>query len=242
MHLVSRIAAGALALSGLAFAVPTSPHSSLLTRQETIDCRCDFGLCFYGETLTVDDYIAYLRQYYPATDRYVLYTGESQKQASNFVRLNTDYFYYNNFFDGATSKHYYTQWPIKQDSQGRGDCYRPDDGDASSIAIARAARTEVLVFGGVEYLTLGKDGWFATKEVPELRTNIRNNLLNEITHMQKGATAPDQVLATEDADMNIAYVNGQSGPNASGTFGACSSTTEAPTCDSPGNNADLHEE
>lgn len=242
MHLVSRIAAGALALSGLALAAPPSPPSSLLARQEIIECRCAFDECFYGEQLTVDDYIDYLRQYYPATDRYVLYTGGSQNQASDFVRLNTDYFYYNNFFDGATSEHYYTQWPIKQDSQGRGDCYRPDDADAASIAIARAARTEVRVFGGVEYLTLGQTGWFATKEVPELRTNIRNQQLNKITHMQKGATAPDQVLATEDADMNIVYVDGQSGPNAGGTYGDCSSTTEPPTCDSPGNNADLHEE
>lgn len=242
MHLVSRIAAGALALSGLALAAPASPHSSLLTRQETIECRCEFDECFYGDQLTEDNYIDYLNQYYPATDHYILYTAGSENQAVNFVQTNADYFYYGDFFDAFKSAHYLTQWPAKEDSQGRGVCYRPDDADAASVAIARAARTEIRVFGGVEYLTKGQTSWFATKEVPELRTNIENKLLNKITHMQNGATKPDEVLATEDADMNISYLDGQSGPNASGTFGDCSSTTEAPTCDSPGNDAALHEE
>jgi hypothetical protein len=54
-------------------------------------------------------------------------------------------------------------------------------------------------------------------------------------HMVGGATNPDDVLAEENAAGDITFVNGHSEgeTNATGTFGDCSSTEDAPTCDNP---------
>jgi hypothetical protein len=215
------LAVAFLSLSSFAFAAPVSRSSHGLNRRE--DCE-------YGDQLTVDDYVGYLREYYTNTDKYVLYSGGSKDQAINFVDLNTDYKFYNDFFDSTRSEHYLTKWP--QDENG---CYRPDDADASSAAIGIVATGDIRVFGGVEWQSKGATSWFATKEIPAIRDSINGGTLNKILHMVGGATGVDDVLAEENANGDITFVNGHSDTetNATGTFGDCSSTEDAPTCDNP---------
>jgi hypothetical protein len=210
-----------LSFSGVAFAAPVSPHGHALSRRE--DCE-------YGDRLTVKDYVEYLQEYYTDTGKYVLYSGGSKDQAVNFVGLNTDYKFYDDFYDSTRSEHYLTKWP--QDENG---CYRPDDADASSEAIGTVATGDIRVFGGVEWQEKGARSWFATKEVPAIRTSINAGTLSKMLHMVGGATGPDDVLAEENGAGDITFVNGhnEGETNATGTFGDCSSTEDAPTCDNP---------
>jgi hypothetical protein len=209
-----------LAFSGLAFAAPISQNGNALLPRD--DCE-------YGERLTLADYVAYLQKYYPATDHYLLYTGGSEPQAANFQTLNAGYYKYSDFYDATVSEHFLEQWPEVD------GCFRPEDAEAASVAIATVAAGEVLVFGGVEYQTKGPNSFFTTKEVPVLKDNINSGQLNKITHMVRDATKPEDVLATEDAAGTITFAEGHSNTetNASGTFGDCSTTLDPPTCDIP---------
>lgn len=209
-----------LTFSGLAFAAPISKNgNALLPRAE----------CEYGERLTLVDYVAYLQQYYPATDHYLLYTGGSEPQATNFQNLNAGYYKYSDFYDASVSDHFLTQWPEVD------GCFRPENAEEASKAISTVATSEILVFGGVEYQTEGPNSFFTTKEVPILKDRINGGQLNKITHMVKDATKPEDVLATEDASGTITFAEGHSDTetNASGTFGDCSTTLDPPTCDIP---------
>jgi hypothetical protein len=222
---LSALSLGVLAFSGLAFAAPISQNGTVSNRAEP---------CEYGERLTLDDYTAYLKKYYPATDHYLLYTGESEPQAVNFQNLNSGYYRYADFYDITVSEHFLEQWP--KDANG---CYRPEDAEAASVAIATVATTDILVFGGVEYQTKGPNSFYTTKEVPVLRTNINSGQLNKITHMIRDATSPTDVLATENANGDITFADGHSNTetNASGSFGDCSTTLDPPTCDIETTNA-----
>ncbi|KAF1920972.1 hypothetical protein BDU57DRAFT_509485 [Ampelomyces quisqualis] len=217
---LSAISLYVLAFSGLTFAAPISQNSKVLLP------RAD---CEYGERLTLADYVAYLKKYYPATDHYLLYTAGSEAQATNFQGLNAGYYKYSDFYDASISDHFLEQWPEVD------GCFRPEDAEAASVAIATVATSEVLVFGGVEYQTKGPNSFFTTKELPVLKDNINNGQLNKITHMVRDATRPEDVLATEDAAGTITFAAGHTNTetNASGTFGDCSTTLDPPTCDIP---------
>lgn len=61
-----------------------------------------------GKIITRDEYVAYLKKYYPKTDNYILYTGYSVDQVKAFQKANPGkgYYYYDDFFDAEKSEHY----------------------------------------------------------------------------------------------------------------------------------------
>nr|POE54260.1 hypothetical protein CFP56_63563 [Quercus suber] len=250
MYSTFHTAFAVLALAGIVFAAPVSKNGSTLIARATIDCDClSNDECFYGKQLTLDDYVAYLKQYYSAVDHYMLYSGGSVAQVRSFQSAgNNDYFFYDDFFDSDVSEHYLTQWPAMMDSKGRGTgglCYRMDDADASSESISMVVDGEVLVFGAVQWQTKGSTSFFATKEVGNLQAKIKAGTLNKITHMIEDATSPSDVLATENGNRKITYAAGQKQgtPNASGDpdSGDCTTTEAPPTCDNPSGNSEIHD-
>lgn len=93
---------------------------------------------------------AYGKKYYTDSDQFLLYSGNSKDQVTNFQQAgNTGFYYYNDLFDSETSEHYLTQWPAMKDTTTGGICYRPDDADESSMAISMLATGEVYVFVSV---------------------------------------------------------------------------------------------
>lgn len=62
MSLTSRITISLLALSGAVLAAPVSHNGTVSAkRDDTIDCDCTYlssdGYCYYGDKLTLDDYL-----------------------------------------------------------------------------------------------------------------------------------------------------------------------------------------
>lgn len=119
---------------------------------------------------------------------------------------------------------------------------------AASRAMSWVATGDVLVFGGARYKTDGPESYFARHEIGHLHAGLRNGRISSINHMEKGATRPSQVLATEDADGNFSFKNGhqEGDENASGSYGVCNLAIEttpiigpvltiidAMTCDAP---------
>lgn len=215
-----------LTFSTIVHAIPVSQDGNALSPR----AECDDGT--YGKQITLKEYVDYLKKYYTKTDKYMLYTANSDNQAVNFQQSNSDYLYFEDFFNSDVSDHYKKAFPPHKDDP---NCWRLDDGEAQSIAIAMVASGDVIVFGGVQWQSKGKKSFFATKEIPELRKNIRNGTLKKITHMVKDATDRDEILATEDADGKQTFTSGHNKDeaNASGTFGDCTSTLDPPTCDIP---------
>ncbi|OAK95733.1 hypothetical protein IQ06DRAFT_352017 [Phaeosphaeriaceae sp. SRC1lsM3a] len=218
-----------LAFSTLVCAIPVSPYGKALTPRAD---ECTDENPHYGTQITEQEYIDYLKKYYPNTDKYMLYSANSDNQAFNFQSSNAGYFYYEDFFNAGVSQHYAEAFPPHPDNS---ECWRMDDGEASSIAIAKVASGDVIVFGAVEWQTKGPKSFFATKEVDKLRDSIRAGTLSKITHMLKDATTREEVLATEDVDGKQSFTDGHSAgeSNASGTFGDCTTTLDPPTCDIP---------
>lgn len=163
-----------------------------------------------GTQITLDEYIAYLKQYYPDTDKYIEYSGGSKDQVENFQKNNPGYYYYEDFFDGDTSAHFYTAFPLSDD--------RLDDGEASSEAISKVATKQITVFGAVEYQTEeGKSSFYTNFEAPSNIEGVKSGRLESINHMVKDATDPSQILAKEDGEGVITYQPGyeEGTPNAS---------------------------
>jgi len=52
-----------------------------------------------GSTITFDEYVAYLKEYYTKTDQYIEYSGFSEPQVRAFQAKNPGYYYYADFFD-----------------------------------------------------------------------------------------------------------------------------------------------
>jgi hypothetical protein len=210
-------------LSASAFAAPISQNGTVLR------ARAD---CEYGNRLEFDDYFFYLLQNYP-TDKILLWSGGSIEQVQAFKGPNPDYLYYRDVFTYKDGNPYARTWP--KDENG---CYRPDDAEASSRAIAAVATGQVLVFGAVQWQQTqgGRNSYFGLKEIPELRRGFNSGRLSKILHMVKDTLDPSQVLAEEDVNGKITYVNGNADgtPNSTGQFGDCSAGT-APPCDVPGN-------
>lgn len=217
---------GLAAFSTFISALPVSPNGEALTTR----AECDDG--YYGKQIEEWEYMNYLTDYYPDTDKYMLYSAGSDNQCVNFQQSNPGYYWYDDFFNADVSEHYTKRFPPHPDDE---NCWRMDNGEASSIAIAKTASTEIIVFGAVEWHSKGRDSFFATKEVEWLQTNITAGTLNKITHMVRDATDRQDILATEDANENLSFADGHNDDeaNASGTFGDCTSTLDPPTCDIP---------
>lgn len=145
-------------------------------------------------------YIAYLKKYFPQTDRYILYTGGSENQVKKFIEANPGYNYYGTLFNAHSSTHpWYKEFNEEVDE---------DDAEASSIALAKTLSGNVLVFGGIEYKTKGNNSFFTTKEVPELHKGLKDGRIKSINHMIKGATQASQILAKEDKDGKFTWQPG----------------------------------
>lgn len=166
----------------------------------------------------------YLKDRYPETDQYLLYSGGSRDQLQNFQGLNAGYYAYNDFFDSTVSQNFDDYFGLPEQDVDV-------DADTGSQAIATVA-TDIHVFGAIKYQDW-PNSFYSSKEAPYLLEGVNDGRLKTINHMQKGATTTDQVLATEDGEGTITYVDGQSGDNASGAFGDCSQTDQPPECDTP---------
>nr|OQO18116.1 hypothetical protein B0A51_14386 [Rachicladosporium sp. CCFEE 5018] len=98
-----------LAILNIAFAAPLQHNE---TNAIVLNTRTDAPIPLIP--ITEEEYIAYLKQYYPDTDKYIFYTNGALEQVHSFQLRNPGYFYYDNFFNsrayfahkkGATSKY-----------------------------------------------------------------------------------------------------------------------------------------
>lgn len=179
-----------------------------------------------GPQITLEEYVAYLRKYYPDTDKYIEYSGNSENQVKAFKAKNPGYYYYEDFFNAETSKHYYTAFPKKED--------RMDDGEASGTAISIVATKQITVFGAADYQTLGPNSFYTKTEVKTNKAALKSGRLQSINHMAKDATHPSQIMAKEDANGKLTYQPSYKArtPNNSGSFGTCKRSASA-ICDAP---------
>ncbi|KAF1821949.1 uncharacterized protein K489DRAFT_370846 [Dissoconium aciculare CBS 342.82] len=207
---VSAFSLAALLFSASVFAAPISQNlTSLGPRDEKEPC-------YYGDELTFQDYFYYLELNYP-TDKIMLWSGGSETQVQAFKAVNPDYLYYEDVFTYEPGNPYARTWP-----QDENKCYRPDNAEASSEAIAAVATGDVLAFGAVQWSQTEKGRWtfFGKQEMHWVKINLGNGRLSKMLHMVKDTTDPSQVLAEEDADGKITYVNGYADgtPNSTGNF------------------------
>jgi hypothetical protein len=178
-----------------------------------------------GSTITLDEYVAYLKKYYPNTDQYIEYSGYSEPQVEAFQAKNPGYYYYKDFFNADTSNsHWYEAFGADQ---------RMDDAEASGEAISTAATDKITVFGAAQWKTEGAKGFYATSEAKINLARLASGDLKSINHMAKDATELSQVMATEDANglhYNAGYTEGT--PNNSEPY--CTTTG----CDTPETNSE----
>lgn len=200
MQLLSSLASGVsipalatvfLSLAHVAIAAPV--NSTLKVKRQE---------CTYGEQITLEEYENYLKQYYPSTDKYLFYTGNSIDQVRSFQTNNPDYLYYDDFFLSTISQHYDTAFP--PDENG---CYRLDDGEASSRAIANVVTGNAWVFGGVRYMSF--DSFFTRDEIPRIHEGMRSGRVIRIFHMQRNADGLNDILAFENQPGVIVFPNGE---------------------------------
>lgn len=151
-----------------------------------------------GSTITEEEYVAYLKKYFPETDRYLLFTGNSLDQLKAFQAKNPGYYGYEDFFNARKVK------PFRDTFPGR-----EDDGEASSRAVAVVATKQVLVFGGIEYQNF-PNSMYTDVEDKALKEGMQDGRLKTINHMAKDATSPTQILAKEDAGGRFTYQPGYS--------------------------------
>jgi len=196
-----------------------------ITSAAPITRKREDGEHYYGDQITQAEYAAYLRQYYPETDKYLLYSGGAEGQLEAFKNANPGYYYYKDFFDAGASAHYATAFPPQEIANpdptktGTVTAWRMDDGDASSRAIAETVRGKITVFGAAQWQTLFDDSFYATDEAPLLKTSMENGDLKAINHMEKGATSPDQIMATENAKGEYTYQNGFADKSVNNDYG-----------------------
>ena len=151
--------------------------------------------------ITKEQYMDYLKEYFPATDKYMEYTGFSGPQIKAFKEANPDYLFYDDFYgaDGKPDHPYYKAFDPET---------QMDDGEASSEAISEVA-TSLLVFGGIEYQTeAAKKSFYRTNEADINLRRLGAGELKAINHMVKDATSPTKVLATENAAGQFTFSDG----------------------------------
>lgn len=176
-------------------------------------------------------YEAYLKKYFPATNTYLFYSGGAKTQVKNFIAKNPKYLYYDDIFnvpesDYTTKKHPWWK-AFDQDKD-------MDDGEASSMALAEVVTGDVLVFGAIEYMTVGAASFFTTKEIDTLEEGMRSGRIKSINHMAKDATKPSQIMAKADANGKFTWQPGykEGMKNASGPYGVCKRALGG-GCDAP---------
>jgi hypothetical protein len=178
-----------------------------------------------GSTITFDEYVAYLKEYYTKTDQYIEYSGFSEPQVRAFQAKNPGYYYYADFFDADNpNSHWYDAF---------GADNRQDDAEASGRAISTVATDKITVFGAAAWRTEGQTSFYATTEAAINLARLESGDLKSINHMAKDAIDPAEVMATEDANglhYNPGYTEGT--PNNSEPF------CPEPGCDTPETNSE----
>ncbi|KAF2749175.1 hypothetical protein M011DRAFT_514678 [Sporormia fimetaria CBS 119925] len=172
------------------------------------------------KTITKERYEEYLQRYFPQTDKYLLYSGNSKDtQVVSFVKKNPDYLYYSRMIDapeGDNNHEWYQFFDANEDM---------DDAEAASRAIAAKVSGDVKVFGAIEWREKGSRSFFTNDEIPELRKGLADGRIKSINHMVKDTTDPTKILATDDLkkEGKPTYKQGHSEDekNASGPYGVC---------------------
>jgi hypothetical protein len=170
-------------------------------------------------------YIEFLKQHFPRTERYLLYSGNSEDQIKAFKAVNPGYYYYDDMYNARDTNHpWYEFFDANTDM---------DDAEAASRAIAKVATKQILVFGAAEYKTEGARSFYTLQEFPALQDSIKAGKISEISHMAKDATRPSEVMAKEDASGMMTWQSGykEGTKNASGSSGNC--RRDGGDCDKP---------
>jgi hypothetical protein len=133
-----------------------------------------------GSTITVDEYVDYLKKYYPKTDQYIQYSGYSEPQVVAFQAKNPGYYYYDDFFNADNpNSHWYDAF---------GADMREDDAEASGKAMSMVATEKITVFGAADWRTKGAASFYATTEADINLARLASGDLKSINHMAKDAT------------------------------------------------------
>ena len=178
-----------------------------------------------GSTITVDEYVAYLQQYYPKTDQYIEYSGYSEPQVTAFQAKNPGNYYYDDFFNANNPNSHWNE-AFEADA-------REDDAEASGNAISKVATDKITVFGAAQWKRAGAASFYATTEADINLARLASGDLKSINHMAKDATDLSEIMATEDADglhYNADYTEG----TANNSEPYCGT----PGCDSPETNSE----
>ncbi|KAJ8070655.1 hypothetical protein OCU04_001026 [Sclerotinia nivalis] len=178
-----------------------------------------------GSTITVNEYMAYLQQYYPKTDQYIEYSGYSEPQVKAFQAKNPGYYYYDDFFNAANPN---SHW-----DEAFGADKREDDAEASGEAISKVATDKITVFGAAQWETAGAASFYATTEAKINLVRLASGDLKSINHMAKDATDLSEIMATEDAK-GLHYNAGYTEGTANNSEAYC----DTPECDSPETNSE----
>ncbi|KAF2819103.1 hypothetical protein CC86DRAFT_413177 [Ophiobolus disseminans] len=176
-------------------------------------------------SITQARYEEYLTKHWRSTGRYMFYSGNSGAQIEAFRKMNPSYYWYDPIFNAHKNDHpWYSFFDYKKDL---------DNGETSSQALAVKTTGDVTVFGAVEWKTKGAESFFARHEIGILHDRLKNGKIKSINHMQKDATKPSQVMATEDKDGKLTWKNGfkEGDSNASGNYDVCASGSTK--CDAP---------
>ncbi|KAI4670767.1 uncharacterized protein J4E88_009860 [Alternaria novae-zelandiae] len=155
----------------------------------------------------------------------MFYSGNSELQIRAFREKNPTYYRHDPIFNAYTYDHpWYLFFDENKDL---------DNGETSSQALAAKTTGNVLIFGAVEWKTKGLESLFARHEIANLHERLQNGNIKSIVHMQKDATKPSQVMATDDADGKLTWKNSfkEGDSNASGTYDVCAS--DGTECDVP---------
>jgi hypothetical protein len=176
-------------------------------------------------------YEAYLKKYFPATNRYMLYSGGAQDQVEKFIKANPNYHWFGDLFNVPDGDHKTMTHPWWKAFDHKTE---EDDGEAASIALASTTSGDVLVFGAIEYATAGKDSFFKTKEIDRLHDGMREGRIKSINHMARDATKASQIMAKEDANGKFTWQPGykEGDKNASSFYGQCKRALGS-KCDAP---------
>jgi hypothetical protein len=152
----------------------------------------------------------------------MFYSGGAEDQIEAFMEKNPTYLWYNPIFNTNYNKEkkddknhpWYAFFDENKDL---------DNAETSSKALAAKTTGDILVFGAVEWQTKGQTSFFAQKEIPTLHERLRDGKIKSINHMKKGATKPSQIIATEDKDGKLTWINGakEGDTNASGAYDVC---------------------
>lgn len=116
------------------------------------DAGPDYDDLTDGDPITHEEYVDYLKKYYPETEKYLFYSGGSKQQLLDFKAVNSGYCFYDDFFNATQSEHYKDAFPLKPNPvASKDELWRQNNGDWSSMAIGEVATKDIRVFGAAHH-------------------------------------------------------------------------------------------